>query len=177
MQNNSYLIERNPLLRDELYIYFYIHVFLSKRQIDIQNNVHMLKIKNLSSGSYLLSQRQAYILYISTCNYYTAVSIQVQYSIRVLTDGVYVSGSSIVDTRRGYDEVFNTKLHYNMPGLYTLNVSIVECMGRVVDVECVCTLYIHVQAYGISNVQYMYNVEDSPSFRPRLRATDGSSGA
>lgn len=27
--------------------------------------------------------------------------------------------------------------------VYTLNVSIVECMGRVVDVECVCTLYIY----------------------------------
>lgn len=36
MQNNSYLIGRNPLmsLRDELYIYFYIHVFLSDQQID-----------------------------------------------------------------------------------------------------------------------------------------------
>lgn len=64
------------------------------------------------------------------------MSIQVQYSHRVLTDGVYVSGSSIVDTRRGYDEVFNTKLHYNMPGLH-INVSIVECLGRVVDVEYV----------------------------------------
>lgn len=101
----------------------------------------MLKIKNLSSGSYLLSQRQAYILYISTCNYYTAVSIQVQYSHRVLTDGVYVSGSSIVDTRRGYDEVFNTKLHYNMPGLYTLMSPLLSVWGELqmqsVFVHCI----------------------------------------
>lgn len=87
---------------------------------------------------YLRGRHIFYISVLATTN--TAVFIQVQYSIRVLTDGVYVSGSSIVDTRRGYDEVFNTKLHYNMPGLYTLNVSIVECVGRVVDVECVCTL-------------------------------------
>lgn len=87
---------------------------------------------------YLRGRHIFYISVLATTN--TAVFIQVQYSHRVLTDGVYVSGSSIVDTRRGYDEVFNTKLHYNMPGLH-INVSIVECMGRVVDVECVCTLY------------------------------------
>lgn len=33
--------------------------------------------------------------------------------------------------------------------VYTLNVSIVECLGRVVDVECVCTLYTCIGLYGI----------------------------
>lgn len=56
---------------------------------------------------------------------------------------MYVLGFSIVDIRRGYDEVFNIKFYYNMLGLY-INVLIVECMGRVVDVECVCILYIYV---------------------------------
>lgn len=69
---------------------------------------------------YLRGRHIFYISVLATTN--TAVFIQVQYSIRVLTDGVYVSGSSIVDTRRGYDEVFNTKLHYNMPGLH------IECL-------------------------------------------------
>lgn len=56
---------------------------------------------------------------------------------------MYVLGFKIVDIRRGYDEVFNIKFYYNMLGLY-INVLIVECLGGVVDVECVCILYIYV---------------------------------
>lgn len=90
---------------------------------------------------YLRGGHIFYISVLATTN--TAVFIQVQYSIRVLTDGVYVSGSSIVDTRRGYDEVFNTKLHYNMPGLH------IECLHCWVCGEscrcrmCLYTVYMY----------------------------------
>lgn len=65
---------------------------------------------------------------------------------------MYVLGFSIVDIRRGYDEVFNIKFYYNMLGLY---IEFFDCwvFGESCRCRmCVYIVYICIGLYGISIV-------------------------